>query len=79
MATKEFNFRGKVIEELKEMDTREFAKLVKSRERRTILRQFNDIENFIVKCKRVHILLYIYFYNVILLSIFSRYNIRLSS
>lgn len=51
MAGKEFKYRGKMLEELKKMDTREFAKLVRSRERRTILRQFNEIEKFVSKCK----------------------------
>ena len=52
MAKADFTYRGKTIEELKAMDTREFAKLVKARSRRTILRQFSDIENFILKCKK---------------------------
>jgi len=52
MAKEEFTFRGKKLEELKQMDTREFAKLVKSTPRRAILRQFNEIENFIVKCQK---------------------------
>jgi small subunit ribosomal protein S19 len=51
MAKAELTFRGKTLAELKEMDTREFAKLVKSRSRRAILRQFDEIENFVVKCK----------------------------
>jgi small subunit ribosomal protein S19 len=50
ISKKDFTYRGKKIEELKTMDTREFAKLVKSRPRRAILRQFNEIENFIVDC-----------------------------
>ena len=52
MAKADFTYRGKTLEELRAMDTREFAKLVKARSRRTILRQFSDIENFIVKCKK---------------------------
>ncbi|MFH0807995.1 MAG: ribosomal protein S19 family protein [archaeon] len=40
-------FRGKNVEELKSFDTREFAKLVCSRERRTILRNYDVIENFV--------------------------------
>jgi len=47
---KEFTYRGKTIEELKQMDTREFAKLVKSRTRRTILRQTPVIDRFVSKC-----------------------------
>jgi len=52
MAKADFTYRGKNLEELKAMDTREFAKLVKARPRRTILRQFNEIEQFIIKCKK---------------------------
>jgi len=49
---KEFLFRGKTLEELKQMDVREFAKCLKSRQRRTVLRQFQKIENFIKRCER---------------------------
>lgn len=48
---KQFTYRGKTLEELKQMDIREFAKLVKSRNRRTILRNFQEIENFIERAK----------------------------
>jgi len=48
----EFKYRGKEIEELKSMDTREFAKLLKSRQRRTVLRQFDVIEKFIARCEK---------------------------
>lgn len=48
---KEFTYRGKTIEQLRELDTREFAKLTKSRVRRAILRQTADIDNFVAKCK----------------------------
>ena len=44
-------FRGKNTEELKSIDTREFAKLVKSRARRTILRNYDVIEAFVKKCE----------------------------
>jgi small subunit ribosomal protein S19 len=47
---KEFTYRGKTIEELKTLDTREFAKLTKARTRRAILRQTQSIENFVKKC-----------------------------
>jgi len=47
---KEFTYRGKTIEELKILDTREFAKLTKARQRRAILRQTQSIENFVKKC-----------------------------
>ena len=47
---KEKNYRGKKTEELKVMDTREFAKLVKSRPRRAIMRNYDVIEKFVRKC-----------------------------
>lgn len=50
---KEFTYRGKTEAELKAMDTREFAKLTKSRMRRTILRQSSEIENFVTKCNKL--------------------------
>jgi small subunit ribosomal protein S19 len=40
-------FRGKNVEELKAFPTREFAKLVKSRARRTIMRNYDVIEAFV--------------------------------
>jgi len=45
-------YRGKKIEELKNLDTREFAKLVKSRSRRAIMRNYNVIENFVKRCDK---------------------------
>ena len=51
MTSKEFTYRGKTLEELKKLEVREFVKLVKSRERRTLLRQFNDIEKFVNRAK----------------------------
>ncbi|MDH3353229.1 MAG: ribosomal protein S19 family protein [Nanoarchaeota archaeon] len=45
-------YRGKNVEDLKSFDTREFAKLVKSRARRTILRNYDVIEAFVAKCER---------------------------
>jgi small subunit ribosomal protein S19 len=47
---KEKYYRGKTIEELKTLDTREFAKLVKSRPRRAIMRNYDVIENFVRRC-----------------------------
>lgn len=49
---KELRYRGKTAEELKTLETREFAQFVPSRERRTILRQFREIENFISRANR---------------------------
>ena len=44
---KEFTYRGKTLDELKALDVREFAKYLKSRSRRGVLRQFQEIENFV--------------------------------
>ena len=49
---KQFTFRGKTVEQLKELDVREFAKHVKSRTRRAVLRQFQTIENFVSRAKK---------------------------
>jgi len=48
---KQFTYRGKTIEELKKLDVREFAKLVKSKRRRMLLRNFQKIEDFVNKSK----------------------------
>ncbi len=48
---KEFTYRGKTIEELKKLDVREFAKYLRSRQRRNVLRQFQKIEDFVSKAK----------------------------
>ncbi len=48
---KEFTYRGMSVEELKKLDVREFAKFLKSRQRRTVLRQFQKVENFINKAR----------------------------
>lgn len=49
---KQFTFRGKTVDELKTLNVREFAKYVKSRERRSILRQFQELEDFISRSKK---------------------------
>jgi len=49
---KEFTFRGKTMEELQKLDVREFAKFLRARERRTALRQFSELENFINRAKQ---------------------------
>jgi small subunit ribosomal protein S19 len=46
---KEFTYRGKTLEELKQMEIREFAKLLKSNEKRTALRQSDEIQKFILR------------------------------
>jgi small subunit ribosomal protein S19 len=48
---KEMNFKGKTIDELKNLGVREFAALLRSRQRRTVLRNFQEHENFV---KRVN-------------------------
>jgi len=40
-------FKGKTIEELQVLDVREFAKLLPSRQRRTVLRNFQEHEKFL--------------------------------
>lgn len=45
-------FRGKQIEDLKNLDVREFAALLNSRERRTVMRSFHLIEKFLEKSKK---------------------------
>lgn len=48
---KQFTYKGKTIEELKALDVREFAKFLSSRQRRSALRQFQEIEKFINRSK----------------------------
>jgi small subunit ribosomal protein S19 len=52
LTKKQFTFRGKTLEELQALDVREFAKYLKSRERRATLRQFNEIEKFIARAEK---------------------------
>lgn len=49
---KEFMYRGNSLEELKKMDIREFAKLLKSNEKRTILRQYDKVQKFVIRCDK---------------------------
>lgn len=48
---KQFTYRGKTVQELKELSTREFAKLLRARERRNVLRNFQRIESFLQRAK----------------------------
>ncbi|MFQ5531656.1 MAG: 30S ribosomal protein S19 [Candidatus Nanoarchaeia archaeon] len=48
---KEFKYKGKTTEELKALDVREFAKHLTARSRRTVLRQFHEIEKFVNRSK----------------------------
>jgi len=50
MASKEFLYRGKKLDELQKLDTREFAKLVGADSRRALLRHFDIAEKFVKKC-----------------------------
>ena len=47
VSSKEKLFRGKSLEELKSFDTREFAKGLTSRERRSVMRNFDVIDEFV--------------------------------
>jgi small subunit ribosomal protein S19 len=49
---KEIKYRGKSIDELKKLDIREFSKLLKSNERRTIMRQYDKLQEFILRCNK---------------------------
>lgn len=48
---KQYTYRGKTIEELQNLDVREFANFLVSRKKRSVLRQFQEIENFIKNAK----------------------------
>lgn len=45
-------YRGKQIEELKALDIREFAKLLKSRPRRAIMRKYDLVDSFVKRCEK---------------------------
>ncbi|MBI3334640.1 ribosomal protein S19 family protein [Candidatus Pacearchaeota archaeon] len=49
--SKEVFYRGKNLEELKKLDVRECAKYLSSRSRRSVLRNFQTIENFVRRCE----------------------------
>jgi len=49
---KEFTYRGKTLEELKKLNVREFAKYLGSKERRNVLRNFQEIEAFVSRLKK---------------------------
>ena len=52
LTKKQFTFRGKTLEELKVLDVREFAKFLKSGKKRSVLRQFQRIEDFVSNCRK---------------------------
>ena len=49
---KQFTFRGKNIEELKKMEVREFANLLKSRSKKFAMRHFQEIEGFVNRANK---------------------------
>ena len=49
---KEKIFRGQTLEDLQKLEVREFSKLLKSRPRRAILRNFSGVQNFIIRCQK---------------------------
>jgi small subunit ribosomal protein S19 len=49
--SKERFFRGKNVNDIIGLDTREFSKLVKARPRRALLRNYDVIEQFIKRCE----------------------------
>ena len=49
---KEFTYRGITLEELKKLDIREFAQLLKSNEKRTALRQSDELQKFVLRCNK---------------------------
>jgi len=48
---KQFIYRGKTVDELKELEVREFAKYLPSRQKRTVLRNFQVVEDFVKRAK----------------------------
>jgi small subunit ribosomal protein S19 len=48
---KQFIYRGKSMDELKELEVREFSKYLPSRQKRTVLRNFQVIEDFVKRAK----------------------------
>jgi len=51
LTKKQFTYRGKTLEELQKLDVREFAKLVRARQKRAMLRNFQRIEDFVNQSK----------------------------
>jgi small subunit ribosomal protein S19 len=49
---KQFVFRGSSLDDLKKLNVREFARLITARQRRYLLRNFQDIEKFLTRCKK---------------------------
>ncbi len=51
LKSKDVFYRGINVEDLKKMDVREVAKYLPARSRRSVLRHFDKIENFIQRCE----------------------------
>lgn len=49
MAKKEFFYRGKTLDELKKLSVKEFAQLIPSRERRTLMRGYTELQAAFMK------------------------------
>lgn len=49
---KEFTYSGKTIAELKAMEIREFAKLLKSNEKSTLMEHSDEVQKFILRCNK---------------------------
>ncbi len=49
---KEFTFRGKTVEELRELDLTEFAELLDSRKRRSLMRGLTDAQKDLLESVR---------------------------
>ena len=54
MAKKEFTYRGKTTEELKQMSLNELAQLLTARPRRTIKRGFTEQQKILLKKLRAN-------------------------
>lgn len=48
----EFLYRGKTLDELKQMKIREVAKYLKARPRRNLMKQFDTIEKFLLRSEK---------------------------
>lgn len=50
--SKELFYRGQKLEHLKTLDVRESAKYLPARSRRSVLRHFDVVENFVKRCEK---------------------------
>ena len=49
MAKKEFKYRGKTLDELKKLSLKEFAQLIRARERRTLIRGLTEQQKILLE------------------------------